>query len=91
MVECSNCHTKQWSTLNLHEDEKPSPQLDSPGIIKRFLIRLGFPQHAFVQYIPKATQFFWFRCMKCEKTSTDYLHGYSRYFTCQFCQSEIRA
>ena len=90
LVECSECHTKQWSVLNLHE-ETASPRPDAPGIVKRLMIRLGFPQRAFVQYIPKATQFFWFRCTKCNRISTDYLHGYSKYFTCQFCQSEIRA
>jgi hypothetical protein len=90
LLECSDCHTKQWRTLNLHEHQ-PSLQPDSPGIVKRLMIRLGFPQRAFIQYIPKATQFFWFRCMECKKTSTDYLHGYSRYFICQFCQSEIRS
>lgn len=91
LVECSDCHTKQWSILNLQRQEEDSSwQPDSPGIIKRFMIRLGFPQRAFVRYIPKATQFFWFRCMKCKKNSTDYVHGYSKYFICQFCQSEIR-
>src|SRR5208337_1022262 len=87
LLECSDCHTKQWSILNLQgNSQDSSSQLDSPGIITSFLIRLGFPQRAFIRYIPKATQFFWFRCMKCKKTSTDYLHGYSRYFICGFCQ-----
>jgi len=74
----------------MREMEESSPRFDSPDILKRLLIRLGFPQPAFVRYIPKATQFFWFRCMKCKKVSTDYLHGYSRYFTCEFCKSTIR-
>ena len=91
LLECSDCHTEQWSVLNLQEKTDSSQRPDSPGVLKRLMIRLGFPQRAFVRYIPRATQFFWFRCMKCKKTSTDYLHGYSRYFVCQFCQSEIRA
>jgi len=92
LVECSDCHTKQWSILNLEEGAQDSlSHVDSPGLMRSILVRLGFPQRAFVRYIPKATQFFWVRCLRCKKISADYAHGYSKYFICQFCQSEIRA
>ena len=90
-LECSDCHTKQWSVLNMHEGLDSSQQLDSPTILKRLFIRLGFPQTAFIKYVPRATQFFWFRCMKCKKISADYVHGYSRYFTCEFCKSTVKS
>jgi len=88
LLECSDCHTRQWQTLNMRQSDESPTQSESVGFLKQLLIHFGYPQRAFIRYIPKATQFFWFRCIKCKKTTTDYLHGYSGYFICQFCKSE---
>jgi hypothetical protein len=88
VVECSDCHTTQWYTLNLRSEEDLAAESKSPGILKQLLIQLGIPQLAYIRHIPKATRFFWFKCLQCKKTTTDYSHGYSGYFICQFCKSK---
>jgi hypothetical protein len=87
-VECATCHEKQWfaleidkATMKLEDAETPI----RPGILRRMLVRLGFPQPAFRRYVPNALQYFWFWCTECSRVSADYPHGYSRYMTCEFC------
>jgi len=88
-VECARCHEKQWFALETkepftqHKEVARSP--DRLHLASRILIRLGFPQRAFRTTLPKALQYFWFRCTSCGKVSTDYPHSYSRYLTCQSC------
>lgn len=92
-VECDKCHEKQWYTLertaslnNIAEGENPA----GLSLARRMLVRLGRPQKAFRANIPNATQYFWFRCTNCGKTSTDYAHGHAAYFTCSYCQTRSR-
>lgn len=89
-VECATCHEKQWfaleidkATMRLEETETPI----GPGLIRRMLVRLGFPQPAFNRYVPRPLQYFWFWCTECSRVSADYPHGHSRYMTCEFCGS----
>ena len=90
-VECERCHEMQWYSLdkseplaNVHvETEDPV----DVGLGRRLLVRLGRPQKAFNAEIPKTTQFYWFRCTSCGKTSTDYAHGHSKHLTCPHCRT----
>jgi Zn finger protein HypA/HybF involved in hydrogenase expression len=91
-VECVTCHEKQWYTLEVDKSLSTATmetveQAGQPKLLRRVLVRLGFPQKAFYANIPKETQYFWFRCTHCGKTSADYPHGYSRYLTCPSCKS----
>jgi len=90
-LECVTCHEKQWRTLQGRGqlDSEPATAVSNatPTILKRALIRLGHPQKAFTAYIPKATQYFWFRCTHCGETAADYPHGHSKRFTCPICRS----
>jgi len=90
-VECNECHEKQWYSLETPEPLGRSPvEPESPvelSVSGRLLVRLGHPQKAFRASIPKVTQYFWFRCTSCGKTSTDYAHGHSKYLTCPQCQT----
>lgn len=91
-LECATCHDKQWYTLEgreslgVTEPVTATPQA-APGLLKRTLIRLGHPQKAFTANIPKATQYFWFRCTHCGETAADYPHGHSKRFTCPVCRT----
>jgi len=90
-VECLTCKDKQWYTVGPQED---SNQMDyagtypEPSLFERALIRLGRPQKAFRANIPKETQYYWFRCTNCGKTSADYPHGHAKYLTCPTCKSD---
>jgi hypothetical protein len=91
-LECDMCHEKQWYTVEGAESlgnmdpEAAAPQATS-SLLKRTLIRLGHPQKAFIANIPKATQYFWFRCTHCGETATDYPHGHSKRLTCPACRT----
>jgi Zn finger protein HypA/HybF involved in hydrogenase expression len=93
-VECTQCHEKQWSTIERKDKsmmEAIEPETLEPprelNLLSRSLVRLGFPQKAFHANIPNSTQYFQFRCMSCGKVSTDYPHSHSRYLTCPACES----
>ena len=89
-VECATCKEKQWYTVGRGEvmdDRDYAGIYPEPGLIARALIRLGRPQKAFCANIPKETQYFWFRCTNCGKTSTDYPHSHAKYLTCPTCKS----
>ena len=88
-VECETCHEKQWFAID--KTTKKLPEVDTPirlSIWKRMFVRLGIPQPAFIRQMPGRLQYFWFRCTECSRVSADYLHGYSRYVTCEFCGSK---
>jgi hypothetical protein len=90
-VECNRCHEKQWYAVETPDSLSSAP-VETEGPIElslgeRLLVRLGRPQKAYRSNIPKPTQYFWFRCNSCGKTSTDYAHGHSRYLTCPMCQT----
>jgi hypothetical protein len=89
-LECVMCQERQWYTLEGPESlDVMRPGTTTPELTlslrKRILVRLGHPQKAFTANIPKATQYFWFRCTHCGETSTDYPHGHSRRLTCPVC------
>ena len=65
--------------------EESAVSEEDPVGLKRFLLRLGRPQFAFIRNIPKPTRFYYFRCQRCKRIYTDYVHGYSRYFICPQC------
>jgi ribosomal protein S27E len=89
-VECTRCHEKQWRTIERMQAsivlEENDPR-KSPCLFKRFLVRVGLPQTAYVRHIPRPTRFYWFRCSACKRTSTDYSHGHMKYLTCQYCKT----
>jgi len=82
-VECVYCHERQWYSIEIsgHRYEKP------PNGLQKTLVRLGFPQFAFIKSMPKPTRYYYFMCNRCRKISSDYAHGFSRYFTCPHCGS----
>jgi Zn finger protein HypA/HybF involved in hydrogenase expression len=91
-VECAQCHDKQWYAIETGEALSLIKPENSPGAadldpVRRMFLRLGIPQKAFSANIPKPTQYFWFRCTRCGKTSADYPHSYARYLTCPSCQT----
>jgi Zn finger protein HypA/HybF involved in hydrogenase expression len=90
-VECATCNEKQWYTVGREEtiDHQDYAGIyPQPSLLERALIRLGRPQKAFRANIPRETQYFWFRCTNCGKTSADYPHGHSKYLTCPTCKSD---
>ena len=92
-VECGTCHEKQWFALEIDKTTMKLEEAEPPirlGIWKRMLVRLGLPQAAFARNVPRQLQYFWFRCTECSRVSADYLHGWSRYMTCEFCGSKSR-
>ncbi len=87
-VECATCHEKQWFALEIDKANMKLEETETPirlGILRRMLVRLGFPQPAFRRYLPRQLQYFWFWCTECSQVSADYPHGYSRYMKCEFC------
>ena len=82
-VECLKCHERQWYSIEVsgHRYEKP------PNGIQKTLVRLGFPQFAFMKSVPEPTRYYYFMCNRCKKISSDYAHGFSRYFICPHCGS----
>jgi Zn finger protein HypA/HybF involved in hydrogenase expression len=92
-VQCTTCREKQWYTLGR---EDPSNRVDEPtahaepSLVGRILIRLGHAQTAFRANIPRETQYYWFRCTTCGKTSADYPHGHAKYLTCPTCKSNTQ-
>ena len=89
-VECKNCHEKQWFAIEIDKRTMKLEDTVTPirlGLMRRMLVRLGFPQPAFRRYLPRQLQYLWFWCTKCRRISADYPHGYSRYMTCEFCGS----
>ena len=81
-VECNRCYEKQWYSVEAPEPLSSTPiETEAPvelSVGGRLLVRLGRPQKAFQASIPKSTQYFWFRCTSCGKTSTDYAHGHTK-------------
>jgi hypothetical protein len=90
-VECNQCHEKQWYAMekveSLDKIDVGTDDRKELGALGRLLVRLGHPQKAFTADIPGETQYFWFRCTKCGRTSTDYAHGHSKYLTCDLCST----
>lgn len=80
-VECAKCHEPQWYSIEISEHGYD----DRPSSLQRTLVRLGFPQFAFIKSIPKPTRHYYFMCNRCKKISSDYAHGFSRYFVCPHC------
>ena len=80
-VECVKCHERQWNSIEISEHRYGK----QPNSIQKTLVRLGFPQFAFMKNLPKPTRYYYFMCNRCKKISTDYAHGYSRYFVCPHC------
>lgn len=92
-VECTRCHERQWFAIEVGEKNPGSKKVSSsarPNLLKRLLVRLGLPESTFVRNIPKPTRFYWFRCMTCKKVSSDYAHGFARYFVYEFCGNHNR-
>jgi hypothetical protein len=81
MVECTKCHETQWYSINIREHCYEA----RPNGLQKTLARLGFPQFAFITNKPKPTRYYYFMCNNCKKISTDYVHGFSRYFICPHC------
>ena len=92
-VECVTCHEKQWYSVGREETLGDPGNADpdrKPSLVDRAFIRLGIHRKAFRANIPKETQYYWFHCAKCGKTSADYPHGHEKYLTCPTCNSGIR-
>ena len=89
LVECMECHEKQWFAVEVDESYRNAESAELPrrlGLFRRVFVRLGFPQEAFCRHAPKPVRYFWFRCASCGKVSADYPHGHSRYLTCPSCE-----
>jgi hypothetical protein len=88
-VECNRCHERQWYTIEAGESFNEPAAAQQPtrlSFLGRALVRLGFPQRAYVRNSPKPVEYFWFRCTGCGRLSSDYPHGFSRYLNCKFCE-----
>jgi len=82
-VECLKCQDRQWYSIEVSDRHYERP----PNSIQKVLVRLGFPQFAFIRSVPKPTRHYYFMCNRCKKISSDYAHGFSRYFICPHCGS----
>ena len=80
-VECVKCHERQWYSIEISEHAYEK----QPKGIRKTLVRLGFPQFAFMKSTPKPTRYYYFLCNGCKRISADYAHGHSRYFVCPHC------
>ena len=80
-VECVKCHERQWYSIEIRE-HRYDERLSS---IQKTMVKLGFPQFAFMKNIPKPTRYYYFMCNRCKRISSDYAHGFSRYFNCPHC------
>jgi hypothetical protein len=88
-VECVRCHERQWYTIEVrgltYGDSSIPVEAYPRGRLRETLVRLGFPQFAFIKNIPDPTRYYYFMCNGCRKISVDYAHGHSRYFICPHC------
>jgi hypothetical protein len=80
-VECEKCNERQWYSIEISERRYEK----RPNSIQKTLARLGFPQFAFSKNNPKPTRYYYFMCNRCKRISSDYAHGFSRYFNCPHC------